>query len=99
MKKNFFNFLSKSFLIFFISFTSLYPQYDMWQEKNESDIVEVGQRYIIPKAYKIYQLNINALTNLLSDVPMEFTADATRRAKIIYIPMPDGSFQRFRFVE
>ncbi|MCX7612554.1 MAG: M12 family metallo-peptidase, partial [Ignavibacterium sp.] len=46
-----------------------------------------------------YQLNINALTNLLSDVPMEFTADATRRAKIIYIPMPDGSFQRFRFVE
>ncbi len=78
---------------------SAYSQYDLWNEQNENEIVTLGERYIIPNSYKVFKLNLNSISNLLSDVPMEFSEDATRKVRIIHIPMPDGSFQRFRFVE
>jgi hypothetical protein len=99
MKQNFFSLFSIFLIALLLFSVTGFSQYDLWSEKSENEIASVGERYIIPNTYKVYQLKINALTNLLSDVPMEFSADATRKTRIIYIPMPDGSFQRFRFVE
>lgn len=87
------------FMFFVILSTTIFPQYDLWNEQNEKEIIVAGERYIKPQAYKVFKLNFNTLSNLLSDVPMEFSADATRKVRIINIPMPDGSFQKFQFVE
>ncbi len=52
----------------------------------------------IPGA-RTLRLNIDALGGTLSRAPMEFTAAARQTAVMINLPMPDGSFMRFRIVE
>lgn len=89
-----------SLFAFFIIFSNtIFPQYDLWNEQNEKEIISVGERYIKPQVYKTYKLNLNSLTSILSNVPMEFSPEANRKDKIIHIPMPDGTFQKFYFVE
>jgi hypothetical protein len=86
--------------VFIILFCSLlFPQSVLWSEKNENDIRNIGERYIIPKEYKVFSININKLNELLSDVPMEYSNEIETKIRIIEIPMPDGTIQKFRFVE
>ena len=86
--------------VFIILFCSLlFPQSVLWSEKNENDIRNIGERYIIPKEYKVFSININKLNELLSDVPMEYSNEVETKIRIIEIPMPDGTIQKFRFVE
>ena len=94
---NLLSFLLFTLLVLFSS--TVFPQYDLWNEQNENEIITTGERYIVPNSYKVFKLNLISIANLLSDVPMEFSAEATKKVRIIYLPMPDGSFQRFRFVE
>ncbi len=96
VKFNFFSFLLLSVLLYM---STAFSQYDLWNEQNESEIEIVGERYIKPNTYKVFKLNLDAFSALLSDVPMEYSMEATTKIRIIHIPMPDGSFQRFRFVE
>lgn len=98
MKINFIS-LIRFLVIVVVCSNTIYSQYDLWSEQNEKDIIVTGERYIKPQVYKVFKLNLNSLTNLLSDVPMEFSSDATRKVRIINIPLPDGSYQKFQFVE
>jgi sugar lactone lactonase YvrE len=74
----------------------------LWREitPDSLDSVRNNQRLrIAPRQHKAFQLNETALTSLLADAPMEFTEAAKDPRIEITLPMPDGSFARFRFVE
>mgnify|MGYP001160606718 CR=1 FL=1 len=86
-----------SFIIFFSS--SIFPQENLWTDRQETEIVLRGERVIIPQAYRTVSLNKNVLTNLLSQAPIETNNFYLQRTIQIELPMPDGSMQKFAFVE
>ncbi|AFH49003.1 Hypothetical protein IALB_1293 [Ignavibacterium album JCM 16511] len=86
-----------SFQLFFSS--PIFPQENLWTDKPETEIVLAGERVIIPQAYRTISLNRDALMYLLSQAPMETPNFIADRAIQIELPMPDGSMQKFAFVE
>ncbi|MEZ4851723.1 MAG: hypothetical protein R3B93_24545 [Bacteroidia bacterium] len=70
-----------------------------WQKIDETSIVNAAERVTIPGKYKTFRLNKSALEGQLSRAPMEFTQLAKTSSPIVKLPMPDGSFQRFKVVE
>src|SRR6266850_3098292 len=71
----------------------------IWQEIPESFIVSGQERLVLANAYRTYQLNVEAFSKLIAHVPMEFSGAAKTAAVVMTLPMPDGSFQRFRVVD
>jgi hypothetical protein len=71
----------------------------LWQDVEENTIALVGQRTILPKVYRTLQLNKAALSQVLSQAPLEFTAAAKTTQAVLNVPMPDGTFGRFRIEE
>ncbi len=57
------------------------------------------ERYIIPAKYRMLSLNFEAMKSKLADAPMEFTAQARQGSFIIELPMPNGTFARFKVEE
>src|SRR5262249_54272180 len=53
----------------------------------------------LPERFAAFRLNRDLLKRRLSAAPMEFTPAAKASAPEITLPMPDGTFQRFRVVE
>ncbi|HEV3469350.1 MAG TPA: zinc-dependent metalloprotease family protein [Pyrinomonadaceae bacterium] len=72
---------------------------ELWQAVNESSIVATGRRAIVPAAYRTLRLNKDALTRTLAAAPLEFTAPLRQSRAVLSLPMPDGSFSRFRVEE
>ncbi|MBX2991671.1 MAG: T9SS type A sorting domain-containing protein [Bacteroidetes bacterium] len=70
-----------------------------WQDVAESAISPSGERLIIPVAYRTVTLNLPGLTGLLSQVPWEENVRAYHSQVLLSLPLPDGSFGRFRIVE
>ncbi|MDX2282994.1 MAG: zinc-dependent metalloprotease family protein [Bacteroidia bacterium] len=58
-----------------------------------------GERRIVPEAYRVVELDLDALRSLLAQAPMEFSAAAQTQAPLLDLPMPDGSMMRFRIWE
>src|ERR1700730_6756714 len=52
-----------------------------------------------PRAYQVVELHEDALSRVLASVPMEFTEAARSVQVVVSLPMPDGSFARFRIEE
>ena len=52
-----------------------------------------------PRAYQVVELHQDALSRALANVPMEFTEAAKSVQAVVSLPMPDGSFARFRIEE
>ncbi len=77
----------------------IYAQTHLWIDTPESQITIVGERYIIPDLYRTVKLNSDIVRPLLSSAPMEFTPEASQGSSTISLPMPDGSFQKFKFWE
>lgn len=71
----------------------------LWYDVREQNIVAAGARVIIPNRYRTLGLNESALRQLLATAPLEGTPVAQSAAPIIQLPLPDGEFARFRFVE
>ncbi len=86
-----------SFQLFF--FNTIFPQENLWTDKQETEIVATGERIIIPQIYRTVSLNRNLLTDLLSRAPMETSNFISQETSEIELPMPDGSMQKFAFVE
>ena len=74
-------------------------QSDYWSDIPESQVDLVGERFIIPENYRTVNLNLNDLRILLRSAPMEFTPEAFEGKILITLPLPDGSFQKFKFWE
>ena len=86
-------------LILFISSVFINAQQNVWTDVSEAQITQVGERYIIPDHYRTLRLNLGEVKSILQSAPMEFTADVLEEKTIILLPMPDGTFQKFKFWE
>jgi hypothetical protein len=71
----------------------------LWYDVRAQNIAASGTRDIIPDRYRMLRLNELALRQLLTTAPLEGTSAAHSTAPIIDLPLPDGGFGRFRFVE
>ncbi len=73
---------------------------DVWQEIDDSALNRrPSERLVVPNSYRTFRLNRTALEAILKQAPMEFTTAAQASEVVLALPMPDGSFQRFRIVE
>ena len=54
---------------------------------------------IPPSSFRVFSLNEDAIRAFLRNSPMEFTAEAQANPYVITLPMPDGTYQRFRIEE
>jgi len=70
-----------------------------WNSVNESQIVTIGTRYIVPQAYYTLKLDVNGMKNFLSEVSKEFSIESATKTDFIYLPVPDGSLQKFSILE
>ncbi|MGH9840639.1 MAG: BACON domain-containing protein [Blastocatellia bacterium] len=72
----------------------------LWQEIDEASLQSrQAERQIVPQTYRTLRLNREALRELLSRAPMESTAAAKDALMEMTLPMPDGTFTRFRIEE
>jgi two-component sensor histidine kinase len=55
--------------------------------------------WVRPQVYHMVRLNTTALRSVLDRAPGEFTADGIGTPATVTLPMPDGTLQRFHFVE
>ncbi len=81
---------------------SALAQDQLWQElsiRSLDAIRDSQQSRPAPQKYRAFRLNEATLASLLAAAPMEFTEAAKDPRNEITLPMPDGAFARFRFVE
>ena len=72
----------------------------LWREIDDAVLQQrQAQRLIIPETYRTFSLNLRAMRSLLRTAPMEFTDEARNQEVIMTLPMPDGTFARFRIVK
>jgi hypothetical protein len=83
-----------------LSATSVFAQSsgdNVWQETRSSEFqFRGGERTIVPESYRTFSLNKTSLFSILDRAPQEFTGAARGSEVILTLPMPDGSFSRFR---
>lgn len=72
---------------------------NLWYSTNEKEIRLNGQRQIIPQKYKTIALTDQSLRELLFSAPNEKAVNINESSCVIYLPVPDGSMQRFHVVE
>lgn len=69
----------------------------VWREiKDSSSALRSAERSIVPDNYKTFRLNKTMLRTILSSASEEFSDPFGMSNAIITLPMPDGSFERFR---
>ncbi len=69
----------------------------VWREIDDSaSALRSAERSIVPDKYKTFRLSKTALRSILSRAPEEFTDPFGMSDAIVTLPMPDGSFERFR---
>ncbi len=96
---NFFRVLTLT-LVFTVQFMfAQTSSQNLWQDIDQSQIVPVGQRYIIPEIYRTISLDIEGMRDFLTQAPLEFSNEAKSKTVILSLPMPDGSIQKFSILE
>lgn len=70
-----------------------------WNFINESSVLLQGQRQIIPQKYKVVNLSGSDLKFKLQTAPHERNTNINQSQIIISLPLPDGTFQKYRVVE
>lgn len=89
-----------SVLLFFsVLTTSIFSNNTMWQDVQPGSFIVKGQVYLAPIAYRTVKLNKAELFRVLSTAPLEVNVKVKNSATIISLPMPNGTFAKFRFVE
>lgn len=56
-------------------------------------------RQIIPQSYETLSLDVPMIQNILAEAPVRNAAQAKNKEVELELPMPDGTFQRFRIYE
>lgn len=87
-------------LLLIIFYQSVSAQNNFWKDILEKKITAADkQREVLPLHYRTLQLDTAGLTSFLTTIPKEFTEAAKTNPAIITLPMPDGSFNKFRVTE
>lgn len=91
-----------TFLIFIVLLSSNYSRtlsQDFWQDVQESSIQSKGERLINPVYFRSLKLDVERLKGLLKSAPLEKDIALKKSLTIIELPVPDGTFNKFQFVE
>lgn len=93
-------FLPFYLLLLFASSNAQSPL-NFWNDKAEHSIQLTAntQRYIIPDAYRVLELNLASLKTALRNTPMEGSPEAVSNPVLLTLPMPDGRMEVFEIVE
>ncbi len=69
----------------------------VWQELDAASVSSsLLEGQMLPQAYRAARLNGDALQGILRQAPVELTARASVPQVVLSLPMPDGTFSRFR---
>jgi hypothetical protein len=71
----------------------------IWQSSTSASLAQRPEKEKLPHAYSTSALNQQALNDVLSQAPMEFTEAAKNKQVLITLPMPGGEFAQFRIEE
>jgi hypothetical protein len=73
----------------------------LWHDVTESDALAAGtgKRVLFPRTYRVVSLNVHAFQDLARTAPLELTYGVEDISPTMTLPMPDGSFGRFRIQE
>lgn len=72
---------------------------ELWRDVAEDSFYQGDERQIVPDSYRTLKLNKDLLQNLLAQAPPEESVKPQESELVISLPLPDGKFSRFRFVE
>lgn len=90
-------------LLVIVVFTiSGFPQtlsQNLWQDVQESSIQLRGNVLISPVYFRTLKLDTENFKKLLNSAPLEKNIDLKKSLAVIDLPIPDGTFNRFQFVE
>lgn len=88
------------FAVVFIALFSLGANAaNYWNDVPEANMQITGERVIKPIKYRTLNLNVNDLKPLLTAAPLEKNVHPKNSNSVISLPMPDGTFLRFSFVQ
>jgi hypothetical protein len=73
----------------------------LWHDVTPADAIsiDVSKRVLFPKAFRLVMLDVIAFRDLARNAPLEFTQGADEASPVLWLPMPNGSFKRFRLQE
>jgi hypothetical protein len=73
----------------------------LWQDTTEAAAIAAGHgpRVLFPRNFRVLSLNEQAFRDLAATAPLELTFGVEDISPIMTLPMPDGSFARFRIQE
>ena len=90
----------KLILIFFTASYAVSAQNNFWKDESEATIrIKRDPQLILPKLYRTVRWDTANLIAALRTAPAEFTETAKNKPLIMQLPMPNGSFQRFKVAE
>jgi len=92
-------FLAISTIFLFETTIAQQTEDSFWKSINENAIKASGKRQIIPQKYLSFNLNTTDFKAKIFSAPLETKTKINQSPCIIVLPLPDGSFQRFRVVE
>ena len=76
------------------------PEDNLWREKKSGGLRKSGADLRVPpNFFRTLTLDESAQRRLLRRAPMEFTKAARQTQVVMKLPMPDGTFARFRVEE
>ena len=70
-----------------------------WNDVSLSDVQSSGERVIVPEKYRVLTLSLTEIRNVLYSAPQEKDVHAGNSNTVLYLPLPDGGFGRFRIVD
>ena len=68
----------------------------IWYDVSESSFEAQGDRLIVPDRYRTIAADLEALSALLIQAPLEYTPEADSTTVLLSLPLPDGRFENFR---
>lgn len=72
----------------------------LWQDVSETSLPRtLGRRLIIPRAYRLLQVDLTALDAILAQAPLEHSATARNKTVTLPLPLPNGQEGLFRIEE
>ncbi|HST03356.1 MAG TPA: zinc-dependent metalloprotease family protein [Chloroflexia bacterium] len=75
------------------------PTGALWHDVSAANIAPAGTRQIIPSKYRTVAVDEAALATILAQAPAESATNSPKTSgAVITLPLPDGSYGRFSFV-
>ncbi|MBI5915773.1 MAG: T9SS type A sorting domain-containing protein [Bacteroidetes bacterium] len=72
------------------------PPNGPWKDIPQISLPKTGRDAPLPEKYRLLELDVEQMGRELAQVPLDFSKDADKPAIEISLPLPDGSYEKFR---